>query len=93
MVVSSAWFNKLPADYQKILEEECTKAGLEVSESLATNADNVRQELIKKGMKYIPQSELDLVAFKKASASAYDALKLIDARDAVYSDLGKKLVK
>jgi TRAP-type C4-dicarboxylate transport system substrate-binding protein len=93
MVVSSAWFDKLPAEYQKILEEECTKAGLEVSESLATNADNVRQELIKKGMKYIPQSELDLVAFKKASASAYDALKLIDARDAVYSDLGKKLVK
>ena len=93
MVVSDAWFNKLPAEYQKILEEECTKAGLEVSESLAKDADNVRQELIKKGMKYIPQSELDLVAFKKASASAYDALKLIDARDAVYNDLGKKLVK
>ena len=93
MVVSSAWFNKLPAEYQKILEEECTKAGLEVSESLAKDADNVRQELIKKGMKYIPQNELDMVAFKKASASAYDALKLSEARDAVYSDLGKKLVK
>lgn len=93
MVVSADWFNKLPAEYQKILEEECTKAGLEVSESLAVNADNVRQELIKKGMKYIPQSELDMVAFKKASASAYDALKLTAARDAVYGDLGKKLVK
>ena len=93
MVVSAAWYNKLPADYQKILEEECTKAGLEVSESLAKDADNVRQELIKKGMKYIPQNELDMVAFKKASASAYDALKLSEARDAVYSDLGKKLVK
>lgn len=93
MVVSAAWFNKLPADYQKILEEECTKAGLEVSESLAKDADNVRQELIKKGMKYIPQSELDIVAFKKAGGAAYDALKLTEARDAVYSDLGKKLVK
>lgn len=93
MVVSAAWFNKLPAEYQKILEEECTKAGLEVSESLAKDADNVRQELIKKGMKYIPQSELDLVAFKKAGGAAYDALKLTEARDAVYSDLGKKLVK
>ena len=93
MVVSAAWFNKLPAEYQKILEEECTKAGLEVSESLAKDADNVRQELIKKGMKYIPQNELDMVAFKKASASAYDALKLTEARDATYADIGKKLVK
>jgi len=93
MVVSSAWFNKLPVEYQKILEEECTKAGLEVSESLAKDADNVRQELVKKGMNYIPQSELDMVAFKKASASAYDALKLTEARDAVYKDLGKKLVQ
>jgi TRAP-type C4-dicarboxylate transport system substrate-binding protein len=93
MVVSSAWFNKLPADYQKILEEECTKAGLEVSESLAKDADNVRQEMIKKGMNYIPQSELDMVAFKKASGAAYEALKLGEAREAVYADLGKKIVK
>lgn len=93
MVVSADWFNKLPADYQKILEEECTKAGLEVSESLAKDADNVRQELIKKGMNYIPQNQLDVVAFRKAGASAYEALKLTEARDAVYVDLGKKLAK
>ena len=93
MVVSADWFNKLPAAYQKILEEECTKAGLDVSEELAKSADSVRAELIKKGMNYIPQSELDMVAFKKASASAYDALKLSEAREAVYNDLGKKLVK
>ena len=93
MVVSADWFNKLPAEYQKILVEECTKAGLEVSESLAKNADNVRDELIKKGMTYIPQSELDMVAFKKASASAYEALGLSAARAAVYKDIGKKLVE
>lgn len=93
VVVSADWFNKLPAEYRKIVEEECTKAGIEVSESLAKDADNVRQELIKRGMKYIPQNELDVAAFKRASASAYDVLKLAEGRDAVYTDLGKKLAK
>src|SRR4030042_5146241 len=30
-VISSKWFASLPAEYQKILEEECNNAGLEVS--------------------------------------------------------------
>jgi tripartite ATP-independent transporter DctP family solute receptor len=30
-VVSSKWFNALPADHQKILVEECDKAGIETS--------------------------------------------------------------
>ncbi len=30
-VISSKWFNALPPDYQKILVEECEKAGIETS--------------------------------------------------------------
>ncbi len=92
-VCSADWFNKLPEEYQKILIDECNKAGLEVSELLQKNADADRQFMIDKGMIYIPHEDLDVNAFKKAGAAVYDELKLNDAREAVYAELGKTIVK
>jgi len=92
-VCSTDWFNKLPKDYQTILIDECNKAGLEVSEQLQKNADADRQFMIDKGMTYIPHKDLDVNAFKKAGAAVYDNLKLNDAREAVYAELGKTIVK
>lgn len=92
-VCSTDWFNKLPKDYQTILIDECNKAGLEVSEQLQKNADTDRQFMIDKGMTYIPHKDLDVNAFKKAGAAVYDDLKLNDAREAVYAELGKTIVK
>lgn len=92
-VCSADWFNKLPEDYQKILIDECNVAGLEVSELLQKNADADRQFMIDKGMTYIPHKDLDVNAFKKAGGAVYDDLKLNDAREAVYAELGKTIVK
>lgn len=92
-VCSADWFNKLPEEYQKILIDECNVAGLEVSELLQKNAVKDRQFLIDKGMTYIPYEDLDINAFKKAGAAVYDDLKLNDAREAVYAELGKTIVK
>ena len=92
-VCSADWFNKLPEEYQKILIDECNKAGLEVSELLQKNADADRQFMIDKGMIYIPHEDLDVNAFKKAGGAVYDDLKLNDAREAVYAELGKTIVK
>lgn len=92
-VCSTDWFNKLPKDYQTILVDECNKAGLEVSELLQKNADADRQFMIDKGMTYIPHKDLDVNAFKKAGAAVYDDLKLNEAREAVYAELGKTIVK
>ncbi|MGE4584173.1 MAG: C4-dicarboxylate TRAP transporter substrate-binding protein [Sphaerochaeta sp.] len=89
MVVSSAWFNKLPADYQKILVEECDKAGLVASNILLKNAEADRQFMIDKGMTYIPHSALDMNAFIANGQKAYDSLGLADAKAAVYAELGK----
>ncbi len=66
MVVSSAWFNKLPADYQDILIEECNNAGLDASNILLQNAEADRQFMIDQGMTYIPHSDLDVEAFIKS---------------------------
>jgi TRAP-type C4-dicarboxylate transport system substrate-binding protein len=89
-VVSAAWFNKLPKDYQKILIDECNKAGLEVSEQLQKNADSDREFMISKGMTYVPHKDLDMAAFKKAGQAAYDEMNLGDAKKAIYMELGKQ---
>lgn len=90
-VISSTWFKSLPTAYQKILEEECNKAGLEVSKNYlevldVQNLKNMRD----KGMTLIPASEIDMAAFKAAGEKAYQKLNLVAARDQIYKELGKK---
>jgi tripartite ATP-independent transporter DctP family solute receptor len=90
-VISSKWFNALPVEYQKILEEECNKAGLEVSRDYLNviDAENLKK-LQAGGMTLVPESEIDMAAFKAAGEKAYEKLNLVAARDKVYQELGKK---
>jgi tripartite ATP-independent transporter DctP family solute receptor len=89
-VISIKWFNSLPIAYQKILEEECNKAGLEVSKNYLDVLDvqNLKN-LQDKGMTLVPASEIDMAAFKAAGEKAYNKLYLTAARDKVYKELGK----
>jgi len=90
-VISSKWFNSLPAEYQKILEEECDKAGLEVSRSYLNVLDiENTKNLQAKGVTIVPQSEVNIAAFKEAGEKAYQKLNLVAARDKIYQELGKK---
>ena len=89
-VVSPEWFASLPEEYQKIIEEECNNAGLEVSRAYLAELDPAsKQELINRGMTYIPESEIDMAAFKAAGEDAYRKLNLLEVRDKVYAELGK----
>ncbi len=88
-VTSAKFFNSLPAAYQKILIEECDKAGLETTNLLmGTMETNAKKTLKDNGM--ILVDNVDLAPFKKAGEKAYDALKLKDARNKVYAELKKK---
>jgi tripartite ATP-independent transporter DctP family solute receptor len=49
-VISSKFFKSLPANYQKILVEECDKAGLETSKRILASEQEVKKQLIAKGM-------------------------------------------
>ena len=90
-VVSSKWFNSLPKDYQQILEEECNKAGLEVSKDYLDNIDvRSRKMLQDKGVTVVPASEIDMAAFRAAGNAAYEKLGIAATRDRVYEQLGKK---
>jgi tripartite ATP-independent transporter DctP family solute receptor len=89
-VISSKWFNALPADYQKILVEECDKAGIETSKLIMDKLEReVKQDLTtKRGMVVV--DNVDLAAFKKAGQKAYEVLKIADVKDKVFREIGKK---
>ena len=89
-ICSAEWFNSLPVEYQQALTEECDKAGIEVSnEILGTLSDEAYVNLEAEGMTIIPYEEIDIDAFKEASTAAYEALDLLDVRDAIFAEMGK----
>jgi tripartite ATP-independent transporter DctP family solute receptor len=88
-VVSAKWFNALPPDYQKILVEECDKAGIATSKLIIDKLEkDVKQDLVKRGMTVV--DKVDLAAFKKAGDNAYEVLKIADVKDQVFKEIGKK---
>ena len=88
-VISSKWFNALPADYQKILVEECEKAGIETSKLIMDKLEKeVKADLIKRGM--IVVDNVDIAAFKKAGEKAYAVLKIADVKKKIFNEIGKK---
>ena len=87
--ISSKWFNSLPPDYQKILVEECDKAGIETSKLIMEKLEKeVKADLIKRGM--IVVEDVNIAAFKKAGEKAYEVLKIADVKDKVHKEIGKK---
>ena len=88
-VISSKWFNALPADYQKILVEECEKAGIETSKLIMDKLEKeVKADLIKRGM--IVVDNVDIAAFKNAGEKAYEVLKIADVKKKIFGEIGKK---
>jgi TRAP-type C4-dicarboxylate transport system substrate-binding protein len=86
-IVSTAFFNGLPPDYQSALTEECAKAGRETSEKILASEKTVREDLKKRGMTIV--EDVDLAAFRAAGEKAYQALGLTEAKAAVHKEIGK----
>jgi TRAP-type C4-dicarboxylate transport system substrate-binding protein len=81
--------NALPSNYQKILVEECDKAGLETSKLILEKLEKeAKEEVIKKGMVVV--DNVDLAAFRRAGEKAYEVLKIADVKAKVFKELGKK---
>ncbi|TCL62736.1 tripartite ATP-independent transporter DctP family solute receptor [Hydrogenispora ethanolica] len=87
-VVGKRFFDSLPASYQKILVQECSKAGLETSRVMEKEVVEIKKDLAKRGMTIV--EDVDVAAFKKAGEAAYKALNLTKVRDQVYKEMGKK---
>jgi TRAP-type C4-dicarboxylate transport system substrate-binding protein len=87
-VVSAKWFDSLPKEYQVALVEECDRAGEATSRRIFKLEDEVEVQLKGRGMTIV--EDVDLAAFRKAGEKAYEVLKIQDAKDAVYREIGKK---
>ncbi|MBE7369168.1 C4-dicarboxylate TRAP transporter substrate-binding protein [Ramlibacter pallidus] len=87
-VVGSKWFDTLPKEYQAALTEECDKAGEETSREILKLEGEVKQQLKARGMTVT--EDVDLAAFRRAGEKAYEQLKLVDVRNAVHREIGKK---
>jgi tripartite ATP-independent transporter DctP family solute receptor len=86
-VVSAKWFDALPNELQAALIEECDKAGEETSKTIFKLEAEVEQQLKGRGMTIV--KDVDLAAFRKAGDKAYEMLKIQDAKNAVYKEIGK----
>jgi TRAP-type C4-dicarboxylate transport system substrate-binding protein len=86
-VVSANWFNSLPEEYQQVLVEEADKAGLETSRTMEEAIPQVKDQLKQQGMT-INESP-DVEAFRQAGEAAYEKLGLTEARDKIWSEIGK----
>lgn len=86
-VVSAKWFDSLPKELQTALIEECDRAGEETSRQIFKLEAEVEQQLKGRGMTIV--KDVDLAAFRKAGDKAYEALKIQDAKAAVYKEIGK----
>jgi len=89
-VISAKWFNALPPDYQKILVEECEKAGIETSKLIMDKLEKeVKADLTtKRGMVVV--DKVDMAAFRKAGEKAYEVLKIADVKKKIFDEMGKK---
>jgi TRAP-type transport system periplasmic protein len=86
-VVSAAFFDSLPPDYQTALVEECSAAGKETSARIQKLEQEVRGDLAKRGMTII--EDVDIQAFRTAGEKAYEALDLTLAKSTVAAEMGK----
>jgi TRAP-type C4-dicarboxylate transport system substrate-binding protein len=84
-VVSSRWFQRLPGAFQTALVEECRKAGQETSRRIVELEGQVRAQLQQRGMTVV--NDIDIEAFKRAGARAYEVLGITDAFQAVQREM------
>jgi TRAP-type transport system periplasmic protein len=86
-VIGASFFNSLPPEYQTVLVEECQRAGRETSEKILASEQRVKEQLKGRGMTIV--EDVDLAAFRAAGEKAYQALGLVEEKNAVQKEIGK----
>lgn len=87
LVISNAWFQKLPKNYQQILMTASYNAGKSASEQVLKKDKEFLQRCITGGVKLC---EVDKAAFITATESVYDKLGYRAMKDEIDKELGRK---
>lgn len=86
LVGSKAWFDKLPADLQKIVREEALKAGDTASNATIDSIKNYEKMMAEKGVTF---NEVDTKPFIASTSVVYEKLGYTDLRKQVNVILGR----
>lgn len=86
MVVGKKFFDSLPADLQKMLEEESVKAGDFASKLTLDGIPKYEEAMKKAGVNVV---EIDTTPFKQATEAVYEKLGYKDLREQVRKILAK----
>lgn len=86
LVISTAWFNKLPADYQQILMDASYEAGKNASENVISKNEEYLKVLTDGGIEVV---ECDKEAFIKACEKTYEDLKYTEIKKSIDAELGR----
>ena len=85
LVISDAWFQKLPAEYQQILKDASYEAGKSASENVIAKNDEYLKTLTDGGIEVV---DCDVEAFKTACDKAYEVLKYTEIKAKLDADMG-----
>ena len=86
LVVGEAWFAALPEEFQTILLEEALAGGTAASERVISDLAQYEQQLIDAGMTV---NEVDVQPFIDRTQVVYEITELVEARNAVYAEMGR----
>lgn len=86
LVTSRIWFDKLPADVQKVLREEALKAGDIASRGTIDSLARYEKQFKEKGLTV---ADIDVTPFREATKSVYDKLGYGDLRKQVEATLSR----
>jgi TRAP-type C4-dicarboxylate transport system substrate-binding protein len=81
------WYTTLPADYQRILMEECKKASIANAAQILAAAENFEKLMVDNGMTI---NQINKAPFKAAAEKAYDELGFKPLRDKIWAEIGKR---
>jgi TRAP-type C4-dicarboxylate transport system substrate-binding protein len=87
IMVGEKWFSTLPAEYQRILMEECKKASVDNARQILSIAEDFEQQMAANGMQI---NQIDKTPFVAAADRAYEELGFKDTKDKLWAEIGKR---
>ncbi|GHU28152.1 C4-dicarboxylate ABC transporter [Betaproteobacteria bacterium] len=86
LVISQKWFETLPAEYQKIVEEEAYNGGKLATDTNIAKADEFEKQLVSKGLTV---NKIDKQAFIDACQAVYKELGFADLKAKIDKEMGR----
>lgn len=86
LICGKAWFDTLPEDLQKLLEDTAVEVGKETAEQVMAEVEDAEKKMVEAGLTVI---EPDVQPFKDAVEPVYEKLGYTELREQLYKEIGK----